>query len=128
MVIMMDGSDTEFRPQVGAALFGYLLGVVCAVASFVFGRVVYDWVRCRQTQPSLDETAAVTVKDSMDNGDVGSSGPPPRELRWRTCRCLDIRYLSLFVIIGLFVVFAYADIVYESLVYRELWMSTIWEE
>jgi fluoride exporter len=127
MVIMMDGSDTEFGPQVGAALFGYLLGVVCAVASFVFGRVVYDWVRCRQTQPSLDEATAVTVKDSIDNGDVGSrtTDASPREFRWRTCRCLDIRYLSLFAIIGLFVVFAHADIVYESLVYRELWMSIL---
>lgn len=43
MIVMMDGEATVLGPQVSAALFGYIIGIMCPLASFVFGTHVHGW-------------------------------------------------------------------------------------
>mmetsp|Transcript_74 Transcript_74/g.187 ORF Transcript_74/g.187 Transcript_74/m.187 type:complete len:337 (-) Transcript_74:13-1023(-) len=45
MVIMLDGTDTVLGSQVAPALFGYLVGVYCAVTSFMVGRHARTWLQ-----------------------------------------------------------------------------------
>ncbi|CAB9520442.1 expressed unknown protein [Seminavis robusta] len=44
MIIMMDGTYTELGPQVVPALFGYIVGMACAVWGFTVGGRVHEWV------------------------------------------------------------------------------------
>jgi len=44
MVVMMYGYDTELGPQIAPALFGYIIGLMCAISSYLFGRHVAHWL------------------------------------------------------------------------------------
>uniref|UniRef100_A0A7S4J026 Fluoride ion transporter CrcB n=1 Tax=Odontella aurita TaxID=265563 RepID=A0A7S4J026_9STRA len=57
MVAMMDGTGLPSGSRVLSALFGYLIGLQCAVASFLFGRHVGVYLN-RWRNPHLAETDA----------------------------------------------------------------------
>jgi fluoride ion exporter CrcB/FEX len=44
VLLLQDGSYCELGPQVLSALFGYIMGLIGAIACFYFGRSVATWV------------------------------------------------------------------------------------
>jgi len=44
MVVMMYGYDTKLGPQIAPALFGYIIGLMCAISSYLFGRHAAHWL------------------------------------------------------------------------------------
>jgi fluoride ion exporter CrcB/FEX len=80
MVVMMVGYQTEVGVQVAAALSGYLLGVICAISSFRFGRQVAVWLH-EWRDPSLnvhvqeeDAKRNITTTGEMDVEGGGREG------------------------------------------------------
>lgn len=125
MVVMMDGTDTDFGPQVGASFFGYLIGVACPVASFIFGRHIFDWLRSFHPlpqAPSIED--GITAGESEDH--AGGAAPNDQQAGRSVLRKLcKIRYIPMVASIGLIFAFAYGDAVKGSLVYRKMWMATL---
>lgn len=72
MIVMMDGTLTELGPQVVTALFGYLIGFFCALASFLVGTHVSAWLT-RWRNPDIaeedDEELRLNTARSIDHGD-----------------------------------------------------------
>lgn len=114
MVIMLDGTDTVFRPQVAAAMFGYLLGVACAVSSFLFGRQVVEWLRSRHPSPDARSNAEeISAEENFceDSGAAVGGLLGPSAL--------------IVAVVGLVVAFACGDSVYGSAYYRKMWIASL---
>lgn len=126
MVVMMDGTGTELGPQVLSALFGYMIGVACAVASFQCGRNVAEWVESRhpcRLSPINSVEEGPAANDDLNNycGDKRQ-----RVKTWRMhpgYLCCNVSYGSLFLVIILFVAFLVGDFVAANAFYRKMWMT-----
>jgi fluoride ion exporter CrcB/FEX len=127
MVRMLDGTATEFQPQVAEALFGYMVGIATAVSCFIFGRHVYEWFKsCHLKTYALDD--AVSTADSADHSvytlqslyDTASSvvGTTRNLL-------LGIRCAPVILLAALFSAFVVGDAVHNIPFYRYLWISTL---
>ena len=70
MVMMLDGNGLPLGSQVASAIFGYIIGLQCAIASFLFGRHVSGWLN-RWRNPHLaeeaDEEAGRSTQRRSDN-------------------------------------------------------------
>jgi fluoride exporter len=68
-----DGTHTELGSQIISAMFGYLLGMVSATASFKYGRQLSSWL---QNWRNPMEIGPVCSDDAMDI-EEGDSNPAP---------------------------------------------------
>jgi fluoride ion exporter CrcB/FEX len=108
----MDGTDTIYGPQVGSAIFGYLIGISCAISSCICGS---HFVQClRQFHP--------WPPSSESENFVGENVPERRLMttNHHTTRAIVI----ILSCIGLFGAFIVADARYKSMLYRELWLAS----
>lgn len=119
MVVMMDGTATEFGSQVAAALFGYLIGVSCAVASFIFGRHVFDWLRSRHPLPQ-----SLTIDEGGEGGyEERARGGSKEGKCGLLSKLLAINLWLVIAVAGLLSAFVAGDAVEGSLFYRKMWMA-----
>ena len=112
MVEMMDGTDTIYGPQVGNALFGYIIGVVCATSSCISGTHFFQFLRQSHPFQSSKSERFMGVTQQGINV-MCSNGHMQREL------------LLVILCVGLFGTFVVADTVYGYTLYRELWLALI---
>ena len=140
MVVMMDGTQAELGHQIVPAIFGYILGLMMSMCSFLFGNEVSVWMnryRNPQTIPLIDghggsNTVAVagegeTIRTKSDVSRIifypafVTSGAP--------CRCLGSmlsgRYNPFLILIFLLTAFAVADGVMNIPFYRALWLNAV---
>ena len=115
MVLMIDGSANPFLgSQVGAALFGYVLGVQASVVSFRAGRTLAAWFQFKSNPHIFDMTEHCSSRD----------GNPLRE---------EKRFWSLFLaqiipaIIAIILVTLYflGDFYWGISFYRQLWIACL---
>lgn len=105
MVLMMDGTDTMYGPQVAAALFGYLMGTIGAISSYIAGTHVIECFhhsgnaseQCRQ-----NDTSGVTSV-------------------FHRRAAVVLVLISTSLVIGLLL----GDFYYHVQMYRELWMAAL---
>lgn len=130
---MLDGTDTERGPQVASALFGYMVGVACAAASFIFGRHVYDWWRSFHP-PAPEEIqydiASQSEQNQMNEVDSAYSTDHSQVTRIKEgCKLASnlykIKYGPLLLMAALFSAFAVGDAVGGFLFYRQMWMTCL---
>lgn len=77
MVIMLDGTQAENGSQIASALAGYTIGIMTAIAAFLWGRVVAKMWRNRHTkannkqqkQPNEQEVLPETKTPTFDEDD-----------------------------------------------------------
>ena len=115
MVVMIDGTGTDFGPQVAAAIFGYILGISCTVSSFMFGRHVFEWLQ------SCHPTCRVP---SIEDGERARNSNNCR----RDTNAIDWpwgRSMLVVVIASLFFAFAWGDAFESILFYREMWITAL---
>lgn len=136
MVMMLDGTETALGPQVASALFGYAIGVACAVSSFLFGRITFGWLQSRHPEQPTDAIdVAETLRHSNELPEeptnIESSGHDSLHVRVRQstlsyCRqLLGITYgpfIVAGVILGACLV---ADFVVGNHWYRKIWMAAL---
>jgi len=141
MVAMMDGTYTDLGPQVAPALFGYLIGVACAVSSFLFGRHVHGWWRLvHAPPPSLPEPDSLDAGVVMaENGSLSPEGANQQSCRRgridakecsTSCRetfsvFIGIRVSPFLLLALLLAAFFTADFVEGIPFYRKMWMSSL---
>jgi fluoride ion exporter CrcB/FEX len=124
MVVMMDGTNTDFGPQVATALFGYLIGGTTAVSSFIFGRHVFEWLRSQHTPseaPSVENGNTAESEIQSLQADCSADGQRYRcgmNLVWT-------KYSLIVAVAGLFGAFAFGDAVEGILFYRQMWMAMV---
>jgi len=139
MVTMMDGSESDLGPQVAPALFGYMLGVSCAVSSFIFGRHVYDWLKSLHTEPDGDveygtDRPSPPRRYEDQFADVGScySSGIDSQISMRikegwnvVSKLYKIKYGPLLFTLALFGVFGAVDAKQGIAFYRRMWMTCL---
>lgn len=128
MIIMIDSTDTAFSPQISQALMGYLVGIACCVASFIFGQSLRRcFRRSTMSEPRLsgasiaEETHGDQTHDSID---LNSSANGLYDAPCFSC-CSISRIAPLPLIAILLIGFALGDGVYGINFYRTMWMTTI---
>jgi fluoride ion exporter CrcB/FEX len=143
MVAMMDGSQSELGSQVAAALFGYMVGTMGAVASFLFGTHVSTWLN-HWRNPNTKHPFTESVHDDLGiegnfKNDVENPSPPLLVVQYpertATRRALKTFAKSAstfigtrlpFIIFGvLFASFLVGDFLYGIPFYRFLWLEVI---
>jgi fluoride ion exporter CrcB/FEX len=112
MVEMMDGTDTIYGPQVGNALFGYVIGILCATSSCISGTHFFLWLRQVHPLPRTESERFVGVSQQQINV-MTSSRHKGREL------------VLVLLCMGLIGACAFADTRYGSTLYRELWLALL---
>jgi len=122
MVVMLDGTYTELGPQVASALFGYLVGVCCSAAAFLFGRHVSEWLRSIHHQehlptddPSTDNTADSTVHSERIR----------KSVRRSLLTIIGIKTAPFLLLAALTAAFVVGDVVEEILFYRKMWLTVV---
>lgn len=102
----MDGTDTIYGPQVAAALFGYLIGMIGAISSYIAGTHVMNCFPISE--------AALEQYPQNDVPEGASSSFHRRTALVVTLTCAA-------VLVGLFV----GDFHFHVPLYRELWMAAL---
>lgn len=148
MVVMMDGTNTELGSQVVTALFGYVIGFFCAIASFLVGTNVSTWIT-RWRNPEVareddEEVARLTSSGRMEHEMVHSQEHGARHLNRPTptsvvalpdvfstnncCRdnILFKGHLLPFVLLAILLVgYAVGGFVMQSPFYRTMFCSSL---
>jgi len=131
MVVMLDGTDTELGPQVAPALFGYVIGVACAVSSFSCGRHVYDWMEslhppCEGVEYGQNRQNRITSipedLESCQSSGIDSQLSVLKEGFDILSKLYKIKYGPLLFTLALFITFAVVDAKQGLYFYREMWM------
>lgn len=135
MVVMLDGSKTDLGPQVAPALFGYIIGVACAISCFVFGRHVYDWWTIIHPTSTTDRTTG-----NNDNGNRKRTLPiTTHRSSTHHCCCgptfsncwekfsvfIGIRVSPFLLLALMMAAFFVADFVEGIAFYRKMWLSAL---
>jgi CrcB protein len=75
LTCFQDGTYTELGPQVVAALVGFMLGMMTAVASFQFGRHVSSWLQVYRTPAThYSDESECEVEEGQTHGTAVASG------------------------------------------------------
>ena len=112
MVEMMDGTDTIYGPQVGNAIFGYIIGVACATSSCICGSHFFQWLR--ELHP---------LHQSESESFVGANA---HEKQVIIASCHRTRPLVILLLCaGLFGSFLVGDVRYDIMLYREMWLASL---
>ena len=124
----MDGSDTILGPQIGQAIFGYLLGISCCVASFLFGRLLGC---CRKENRggtphanSFGGTATVVTNDRTHDQSMDMESTAGDRHVLSEC-CAVSFVLPFLLVLGLLLAFIMAEAVADIPYYRGVWMSCL---
>lgn len=130
MVVMLDGTYTELGPQVAPALFGYLIGMACAVASFLFGRHVHGFWRLLHPTPELPSLPEVGTEGSPDPEAADEESDKKKQKRKQPLLecvflCIGIRVSPFVLYAALLAVFVVADAREGILFYRKLWLTML---
>ena len=123
MVVMLDGSQTVLGPQIVTALYGYILGLMAPMASFIFGTHVSSWIHnWRNPLEGLPTN-------------IGDNLPPiiqfSRSGLGKCSFCTLLKALVLGPNVGLallgmlMILFLVGDLVFDSSYCRALWLSAI---
>lgn len=123
----MDGTGTDLGPQVGTAIFGYFIGVACAVSGFLLGRQACEWISdhyCRL--PHLGE-GGQTVVESLDHADGHAKADSWLKLVSRSLvgTITDVNYWPFVLVVGLLAAFIYGGTGNGSQAYRHMWISML---
>eukprot|EP00339_Tiarina_fusa_P013855 CAMPEP_0117021018 /NCGR_PEP_ID=MMETSP0472-20121206/15904_1 /TAXON_ID=693140 ORGANISM="Tiarina fusus, Strain LIS" /NCGR_SAMPLE_ID=MMETSP0472 /ASSEMBLY_ACC=CAM_ASM_000603 /LENGTH=439 /DNA_ID=CAMNT_0004726379 /DNA_START=115 /DNA_END=1430 /DNA_ORIENTATION=- len=117
MVVMMDGSYCDLGSQVLSAVFGYILGLMGAIACFHFGRSVAKWV-CDLRNPSSRDGITPSNSEDEDHPPIqpidvpyNAQLEPPQQLSSQDdssvcCRSIIVRatpFILVSVILLLFI-------------------------
>jgi fluoride ion exporter CrcB/FEX len=122
MVEMMDGTDSMYGPQVAAAFFGYIIGMSCALSSYIAGTHCIECFRLLHPLPQIQLLEGRTsVGESESIVETHRQG---KERLFLPFSKLNVFILAL-TCASLLVGFAFGDAYYGSLMYRELWMASI---
>jgi fluoride ion exporter CrcB/FEX len=116
MVEMMDGTDTIYHPQVGAAIFGYVIGVACAICCYISGIHAFQCLKqfYPSPQPFVESVGRIDSYEQEQEKIITSTA----SLKIWGCALL-------LVCTGLVSTFIFMDIIDGSLMYRELWLSSL---
>jgi fluoride ion exporter CrcB/FEX len=129
MVVMLDGTETELGSQVAPALFGYLIGMACAVGSFAFGQHVGEWFRVRHHQPQpvsvVEEEIISEIHKPVAAENRKEAKPLPDNLWHHVLAILRLPISVLLLAVGVEAAFVIADAFEISLFYRKMWMTVI---
>jgi CrcB protein len=143
MVVMMDGTATVLGSQVPAALFGYMIGIMCPIASFFFGRHVYEWwiTIHSDVEPESELILPHATSTTGNNDDLASTinktqpTTTGRRLPGFRARCFGLfeRLMSAvvytvtpFLLAALLVgIFVYAGHAEDIAFYRKMWLSAV---
>jgi len=152
MIVMMVGSYTTVGMQLVSALFGYALGLVCAISSFLFGRQIaiclnncrnykndsgnYTPERLRPCEIErgrnelISRTFCSTMEDADSNGLPSKTiqfGPSPERNRFISLivNIIHGKYFYFFLLLVVFCMFLIADIVMDIRYYRKVWVSSL---
>lgn len=134
LIVMMDGTNTALGAQVAPALFGYCLGIVCSVASFIFGTHVSAWLNGWRNEG--DDTNDDPDLQVVSLTEDGSKARPPRIVVYPSigsCRRLRVcagylttgRKLPCVLAVSLVGAFVAADWFLQRPFYRAMWMSSL---
>ena len=148
MVVMMDGTQTELGKQIIPAIFGYILGLMAAICSFLFGTHVSAWMnqhRNSHRSPQFDglnndDTSMVVIEERIWDQENGTKSSNQEELP-RTdvclalttsspiCRCLGSmvtgKSIAFSFLVALFAALLIGDILMSNLFYRSLWLAAL---
>lgn len=127
---MLDGSDTNYdEPQIGQSIFGFLIGITCCVASFLFGRLLGCYRRGSTDQPrSVDSVAGAITEVTNDRThdqsmDLESAVAEPS---WHLMDCCSFHIvLPCIILLALLAAYLVGDSVAGISFYRGMWMSTL---
>ena len=149
MVVMMDGTATQLGSQVVSALFGYVVGFFCAIASFLVGTHVSTWLT-RWRNPDIahedDEVARFNSVARMEHDGEYShdqshdatslSRIPPASVivmptlfgahrSWRGSLCCKGHLLPFVLVTCLLLAYGVAGFVMGNPLYRTLFYSSL---
>ena len=125
---MIDGTNTDFRAQIGAALFGYLIGVCAAAASFASGRHWHEWFRRRHATAKRKEA---TDEDNQDDEEAGSMPTTSNDLGPKDSHCgllgplFSLNVAPIVLLLILLALFIMGDVTTGLRFYRKTWMSMV---
>mmetsp|Transcript_27304 Transcript_27304/g.41296 ORF Transcript_27304/g.41296 Transcript_27304/m.41296 type:complete len:794 (+) Transcript_27304:100-2481(+) len=130
MVAMLDGSQCVLGSQVDSALFGYLIGIMTAVSSFVLGTNVSLWLANARGARMV---VAVDTDDHDELSRTDNVENPPHHINtlgkkskvyWKVKRFLSCgTSLPFFVFAGILVGCLVGDFIANIAFYRFLWMD-----
>jgi fluoride ion exporter CrcB/FEX len=126
MIVMMDGTATALPPQIGQALTGYLIGITCCIASFIFGQSLRNPGRPSEAFPGA--SAEGTHEHTLESNDIieGSTAAAKSSEEKGGLSCCTISHVApLTLIILLLVGYGLGDGLSGLAVYRTMWMSSI---
>jgi fluoride ion exporter CrcB/FEX len=112
MVEMMDGTDSIFGPQVGNAIFGYIVGVACAICSCICGSHFFQWLRHLHPLPQ-SESDKFIESNLQEKKVIIASRHKTRD------------FVIVLLCASLFGAFLVADARFGSILYRELWLASL---
>mmetsp|Transcript_14916 Transcript_14916/g.22355 ORF Transcript_14916/g.22355 Transcript_14916/m.22355 type:complete len:510 (-) Transcript_14916:61-1590(-) len=147
MIVMISGRQGVLGPQVAPAIFGYILGVVCAVGSFKFGRhlgkVLYSWrdipsssiVIDKDEESAGDCQTVDTNSNSMIQSTNGRknkrySAPGKRKgVKRPICDIVDVivhgKFSPIIFVAMLFTLFFIGDLRMNSSFHKDMWVIAI---
>jgi fluoride ion exporter CrcB/FEX len=139
MIVMMDGTATALPPQIGQALTGYIIGITCCIASFIFGQSLRKCFRhqtvhqthlgrprstgASSASSSNGGTHELTLEsiDTIEDRTVETSSQEKGGFSW----CTISRFVPLTLILLLLLGYGLGDGLSGISFYRTMWMSTI---
>ena len=129
MIVMLDGTHTVLGPQVTSVLFGYILGVMAAISSFLFGKQVSNWLN-RWRNPDFVHDDTEEANNTNIKADEIMAPPiivyPHFGMGNRQCLAIFSGQQLPFIILGvLLVLFGLADFAMGIPFYRIMWLSCL---
>jgi fluoride ion exporter CrcB/FEX len=117
MVLMMDGSANVYiGSQVGAAIFGYIIGLQASVVSYRTGRTFASWFHLKNN-PHIFESAEGRGHDS----DVSTEAKSTMKGR----HFFNARVLPSFLVAVTFTLYVLGDFYWHIQYYRQLWLACL---
>jgi fluoride ion exporter CrcB/FEX len=131
---MIDGTATELSPQIEQAFTGYVVGIACCIASFIFGHFLR---KC--FNPTVPELPAHMPRLSGASGllaqaphgqsegsfDIQRSGADPCSDMCCSSWCTICHIVSLTSIILMFLGYVLGDSLFGIGFYRTMWIAAI---
>jgi fluoride ion exporter CrcB/FEX len=125
MIVMMDGTVTALPPQIGQSLTGYVIGITCCIASFIFGQSLRN--PGRPSEAFSGASAEGTHEHTLESIDIieGSTATKSSEEKGSLSCCTISHVAPLTLVILLLVGYGLGDGLSGLADYRTMWMSSI---
>lgn len=128
MIVMMDGVATELPPQIEQAITGYVVGIACCIASFIFGQFLRKCFqpRLRGDTPRVSESLAEgTNGQTLENIDIERTVADCYVDKGRLSYCTISHVAPLMLVVLLLTGYGLGDGLLGIAFYRTMWMATI---